>query len=350
MDCYDSEPMRRHVLRFFALVIAAVVVATVAGGGYLRIVLGRSLPVTDGTLRLAGLAQPVTVTRDALGVPTIKAQSRVDLARAVGFVHAQERFFQMDLQRRQPAGELSALVGPATVNADRAMRIHRFRHIAREALTYSPPEYKAELEAYAAGVNAGLAALAAPPFEYLVLRTTPEPWTPEDSMLTAIAMYVTLQGAQRDYEADARRDARRRCPSRSSSSWPGAPAIGRVRLSVRQYPVPPIPGPRRRRRARRHTVGPARRGTRRRERPRGSSARRPAPRRLAALVGAAAARGGRPRSAATTGRCRARVRRPAAPSSPTTCTCGCRCRTSGSGPPTSIPTSVAPARPAGWTG
>ena len=105
--------MRRHVLRFFALVIAAVVIATVAGGGYLRIVLGRSLPVTDGTLRLAGLAQPVTVTRDALGVPTIKAQSRVDLARAVGFVHAQERFFQMDLQRRQPAGELSALVGPA---------------------------------------------------------------------------------------------------------------------------------------------------------------------------------------------------------------------------------------------
>ena len=170
--------MRRHVLRFFALVIAVVVIATVAGGGYLRVVLGRSLPVTDGTLRLAGLTQPVTVTRDALGVPTIKAQSRVDLARAVGSVHAQERFFQMDLQRRQPAGELSALVGPATVNADRAMRIHRFRHIAREALTYSPPEYKAELEAYAAGVNAGLAALAAPPFEYLVLRTSPEPWTP----------------------------------------------------------------------------------------------------------------------------------------------------------------------------
>ena len=53
----------------------------------------------------------MTVTRDALGVPTITAQSRVDLARAIGFVHAQERFFQMDLQRRQPAGELSALVG-----------------------------------------------------------------------------------------------------------------------------------------------------------------------------------------------------------------------------------------------
>ena len=129
--------------------------------------LGRSLPVADGTLRLAGLAQPVTVTRDALGVPTITAQSRVNLARAVGFVHAQERFFQIDLQRRQPAGELSALVGPATVTADRTMRLHRFRHIAREALSYSPPEYKAELEAYAAGVNAGIAALAAPPFEPL---------------------------------------------------------------------------------------------------------------------------------------------------------------------------------------
>jgi penicillin amidase len=192
--------MRKHVLRFLLLVVGVAVVVTAVGGGYLRVVLGRSLPVTDGTLTLAGLAQPVTITRDALGVPTIRAQSRVDLARATGFVHAQERFFQMDLQRRQPAGELSALVGAVALPADRTMRVHRFRTIARQALTYSPADYKAELEAYAAGVNAGLAALEAPPFEYLVLRATPEPWTPEDSMLTGIALYVTLQGAQWEYE------------------------------------------------------------------------------------------------------------------------------------------------------
>ena len=192
--------MRRHVLRFFAvLLVLAVVVAMVVAVGA-RVMVGRSLPVQDGAVPVAGLAASVTVTRDALGIPTFTAQSRVDLARAVGFVHAQERFFQMDLQRRQPAGELSALVGGAALAADRAVRVHRFRHVAGLALAAAPADYRAELDAYAAGVNAGLTALTAPPFEYLLLRATPEPWRPEDSMLTAIAMYTTLQGAQWDYE------------------------------------------------------------------------------------------------------------------------------------------------------
>ncbi len=122
------------------------------------------------------------------------------------------------------------------------MRIHRFRHIAREALTYSPPDYKAELEAYAAGVNAGLAALAAPPFEYLVLRTSPEPWTPEDSMLTAIAMYVTLQGAQREYEATlgAMHDV---LPAPLFEFMAGRASDWESPIVGPQYPVPPIPGP-----------------------------------------------------------------------------------------------------------
>jgi penicillin amidase len=233
--------MRRHVLRFFALVLVAAVVLTLAGGGYLRVVLGRSLPVTDGSLALTGLAQPVTVTRDALGVPTIRAQSRVDLARAVGFVHAQERFFQMDLQRRQPAGELSALVGAAALNADRAMRVHRFRAVARQALTFSPADYKAELDAYAAGVNAGLAALTAPPFEYLALRTSPEPWTPEDSMLTAIAMYVTLQGAQWEYENTLGR--LHELPEEAFEFLAGRASDWESPIVGEPFPVPPVPRP-----------------------------------------------------------------------------------------------------------
>jgi len=231
--------MRRHVLRFLALVFAVVAVLTLAGGGYLRVVLRRSLPVMDGTLALAGLSQPVTVTRDGLGVPTIRATSRVDLARAIGFVHAQERFFQMDLQRRQPAGELSALVGAAALTADRAMRVHRFRHIARQALTFSPADYRAELEAYAAGVNAGLAALAAPPFEYLMLRTTPEPWTPEDSILTAIAMSVTLQGAQWEYENTLGR--LHELPPEAFEFLAGRASDWESPITGEPYPVPPIP-------------------------------------------------------------------------------------------------------------
>jgi penicillin amidase len=231
--------MGRHVLRFFLLVIAVVVVVTAAGGGYLRVVLGRSLPVTDGSLALAGLVQPVTVTRDALGVPTIRAQSRVDLARAVGFVHAQERFFQMDLQRRQPAGELSALVGAVALNADRAMRAHRFRAIARQAVALAPADYKAELDAYAAGVNAGLATLTAPPFEYLALRTSPEPWATEDSMLTAIAMYVTLQGAQWEYENTLGR--LHELPAEAFEFLAGRASDWESPIVGEPYPVPPVP-------------------------------------------------------------------------------------------------------------
>ena len=233
--------MRRHVLRFFAVLLALGVVAAVGVAIGARVMVGRSLPTVDGSLPLAGLAAPVTVARDRLGIPTITAQSRVDLARSVGFVHAQERFFQMDLQRRQPAGELSALVGAAALTADRAARVHRFRHIASLALAAAPDDYRAELEAYAGGVNAGLAALTAPPFEYLMLRATPEPWRPEDSMLTLIAMHVTLQGSQWEYEdtlgtlADLMPAPMFEFLAGRASDWE-SPIVGAPQ------PVPPIPG------------------------------------------------------------------------------------------------------------
>ena len=120
-----------------------------------------SLPQLDGAAVLAGLSAPVTVERDALGIPLIRGANRLDVARATGFVHAQERFFQMDLLRRTAAGELAALFGPAALDLDRAHRLHRFRHRARQALTAVPPQIAPLIDAYTAGVNAGLAALAA---------------------------------------------------------------------------------------------------------------------------------------------------------------------------------------------
>lgn len=188
--------LRRFLAWTLALTLLAALVVTIGA----RVMVGRSLAQLDGGARVPGLAAPVQITRDRLGIPTITASSRIDLARAVGFLHAQDRFFQMDLQRRQPAGELAALVGAAALPADRAQRVHRFRHIAREALARASADYRAELQAYADGVNAGLAALSAAPFEYLALGVDPVPWRPEDSMLTLIAMSVTLQGAQWEYE------------------------------------------------------------------------------------------------------------------------------------------------------
>ena len=231
----------RQFLRFLMWMAAFAVVAAVVVAIGARVMVGRSLPLLDGEVRVAGLGGPVTIARDTLGVPTITAGSRVDLARAIGFLHAQERFFQMDLQRRQPAGELSALIGPATLAADRTMRVHRFRDIARRALALAPADYRAELEAYAAGVNAGLAALAAAPFEHLALRVTPEPWTPEDSMLTLIVMQVNLQGNQWEYERTLGALAELPAPmfefvAGRASDWE-SPIVGAP------HPVPPVPGP-----------------------------------------------------------------------------------------------------------
>ena len=98
--------------------IIIVIVATAYG-----LVRG-SLPMLDGAESLDGLAAEVTVDRDDLGVVTIRGNSRADVARALGFVHAQDRFFQMDLMRRAAAGELAALVGTAAVPRDRKRRIH----------------------------------------------------------------------------------------------------------------------------------------------------------------------------------------------------------------------------------
>jgi penicillin amidase len=175
-----------------AIVIAAALVATAAAWMVLR----ASLPVIDGTRSLAGLGASVVVERDAAGVPTIAAQSRDDLARGLGFVHGQDRYFQMDLLRRAAAGELSALLGPALLPTDRKLRLHRFRTVARAVVSSLDARERALLDAYVAGVNSGLASLQSRPFEYWVLRSRPKPWTAEDSILCIHAMYLQLQDAQ----------------------------------------------------------------------------------------------------------------------------------------------------------
>ena len=190
----------KQFLRFLLLALVVSILLVIAGGFYMRSQVRGSLAQLDGTASVPGLLASVRVDRDALGIPTINGESREDVARALGFLHAQDRFFQMDLQRRQPAGELSGLVGARAMQVDEAIRVHRFRDVARRAFERTEPSYRRILEAYAAGVNAGLDALDAPPFEYLVLRATPEAWIPEDSILTVLAMFNTLQGRQGLFE------------------------------------------------------------------------------------------------------------------------------------------------------
>lgn len=197
----------RRLLKWISLALLAVVVAAVS---FLLVERARlpgrlaaSLPATRGELRLPGLAAAVRVERDELGVPTLRAANRVDLARALGWLHAQERFFQMDLVlRRRSAGELAALIGPLATSWDRAHRPYHLRDLARQVVARLPADERALLDAYAAGVNDGLAALREPPFEYLVLGRQPEPWQPEDSILAVLTMFQNLQGYTRQYEID----------------------------------------------------------------------------------------------------------------------------------------------------
>ena len=119
--------------------------------------------------------------------------ARLDLAYATGFVHAQDRFFQMDLSRRLAAGELSELFGPVALEQDRKTRLFRFRRIAREVLAEATPAQRALLESYARGVNAGLAQLSGRPWEYYLLAQEPLAWRAEDTVLVEYAMWWDLQ-------------------------------------------------------------------------------------------------------------------------------------------------------------
>jgi len=182
----------RRWLKIVGIIVVAVLLLALSTGLWMRSLITGSLPQLEGESTVAGLGAAVSIERDALGVPTIRGENRTDVARALGFVHAQERFFQMDLLRRKGAGELSELFGSATLEADQAARVHRFRTIARRVVENLPVEHRRLQLAYTEGVNAGLAALDRSPFEYQLLRLEPEPWLDEDTTLVLDAMYFEL--------------------------------------------------------------------------------------------------------------------------------------------------------------
>lgn len=179
----------RVTVRLLAVVVILAVLAVFAALWAMR----ASLPVLEGELALGGLSAPVSVQRDERGIVTIDAANEADAARALGFVHAQERYFEMDLLRRSAAGELSALFGPVAIERDKQIRIHRLRARLAEHLGQAADGHLAALEAYRDGVNDGLLALGARPWPYLLLRAQPEPWTLEDTMLAGYAMFFDLQ-------------------------------------------------------------------------------------------------------------------------------------------------------------
>ncbi len=218
--------MKRPVLwTLRALAGVAMLTALVLGGAYLW--LRGSLPRTEGRIAIAGLAASVEVLRDGDGIVTIRARSEADAARALGYVHAQDRLWQMDFMRRAGAGRLSELVGPATLPHDRLMRTLGLYRVAEANLEILAPETRALLLAYAEGVNAYLEDppragplefhLLAPPFGY-----QPEPWRPADSLVWSRIMALRLAGNWSD-EIRRGRLAKRLTPAQIDFLWPHYP-------------------------------------------------------------------------------------------------------------------------------
>ena len=176
------------------LAVAALVAVAIAFAAWT--LLG-SLPKMSGEVRIAdpALSAPVTVGRDAAGIVTITAQSELDATFTLGFVHGQERLFQMELMRRAATGRLSELFGLRTLKTDKLMRLLNLTQQAEDQYKAASPELRSTLDAYAAGVNAYLAWHSVPlPPEFLLLQFKPEPWRPADSLLWGRLMAWQLSG------------------------------------------------------------------------------------------------------------------------------------------------------------
>ena len=159
---------------------------------------GSALP-TRGTVRVSGLLRPVDVQIDTFGIPLVTATSETDLLRALGYLHATDRLWQMDLFRRVAAGRLSEVFGPELVDTDRFMRTLDLWGAAERAAGNLDPQERERLLAYAAGVNARLGDVRRPlPPEFAILRFRPEPWDPVSTLAVGMVMNLDLSHWRRD--------------------------------------------------------------------------------------------------------------------------------------------------------
>ncbi len=186
--------MKRWVFRIGVGFVALLVVAGLLGLDFVRS-FQRSVPSYDGTRNVAGLAGPVQILRDRYAIPHIMAASFPDAAFALGYAHAQDRLWQMEMARRFIEGRLAELFGPSAVSTDTMTRAMGLYGAAQEAVKHLSPDTRRVLEAYAAGVNAYLKEHKGPwPIQFALAGDTPELWTPADSVAVLKGMAMQLSG------------------------------------------------------------------------------------------------------------------------------------------------------------
>jgi penicillin amidase len=218
--------LRRILLGLLALLLVLVLLLVILVPLNLR----RSFPQTDGEIHLSGLDEPVDIYRDPMGVPNIYAKTKHDLFFAQGYVHAQDRFWQMDFWRHQGAGRLSELLGDSTLETDIFLRTLGWERVSREELKNLDTESLTILQAYSEGVNAYLAEHhgAALSMEYFFLPVLNwgykiQPWEPLNSLTWAKAMAWDL-GGNMDMEIDRAELLKTLSPQQVAQLFPPYPS------------------------------------------------------------------------------------------------------------------------------
>jgi penicillin amidase len=222
----------RLLRRLLALLVTLVLLALAALAGLVWI----TLPGGNTEAHIPGLSGPVEIELDADGIPRIRAQTEADAMAALGFLHARERLFQMELMRRNASGELAELFGPLALPQDRWMRTLGLRTRALADLAALPDDTRALLEAYARGVNAWIAArgrFAAPEF---IVFGPPRPWTPVDSLLWGKTMALYLSDNWRVERARMLLDAKMP-PEAVDELWPPGGGAGRPEATLAPDPA-----------------------------------------------------------------------------------------------------------------
>ncbi|HEX3894429.1 MAG TPA: penicillin acylase family protein [Terracidiphilus sp.] len=237
----------RILVRCLAGLVLLLLIATSAGVLYLRSVTRAALPQIDGDLQIAGLSAPVTVRRDAHGVPHIQAANQQDLFFAQGYITAQDRLWQMDAYRRNANGELAEVMGRSLIQHDISQRVLQFRNTAQRIYTNLPAEERARMDAYARGVNAFIAQHpdALPP-EFALLRYKPRPWTATDSLFVGMMMIETLDSRfdvklARERIAQKLHNPKLEANLYPVGSWRDHPPTGQIVDLTQPHAVPATP-------------------------------------------------------------------------------------------------------------
>ncbi|PKH54900.1 penicillin acylase family protein [Shewanella sp. Choline-02u-19] len=181
----------KKIIKITAVSLLSIVFIAAVG---VYLLLFMSLPKLDASIESDAVSDNVSIERDRLGTAVVTASHRQDAAYGLGYAHGQDRFFQMDLLRRNSAGELSEIFGEKALELDKRHRFHQLRKRANNILKTLPEAHIKTLTTYARGVNDAVAAQSMNAFEYLVTGANPRPWEPADSLLVIYSMYLDLQG------------------------------------------------------------------------------------------------------------------------------------------------------------